>query len=124
MFYRDKNFSKILFVLIFQAILGLGFSTLCFIISNELRSLLSSLLGFALVFIPTLVYIKVAFSRGLVVLPDVAIKLHKKAIIYRLGITTILFILVFACYKNCNFFIFFVTYLVTLSGYWFSLLKW
>jgi F0F1-type ATP synthase assembly protein I len=123
MFSRDKNFNQVLTVLVLQCILGGSFSIICLLVTHELRDLFSAGLGFGLVVIPTLVYIKVAFAKGVIVLPHIAIGLHKKAIIYRFIISTVLFSAVCIGYKNCNFLILFLSYLVTLSGYWFGLLK-
>lgn len=123
MFFRDKNFNQVRLVLRLQFGLGGVFSILCLFVTQELHDFISAILGFMLVIIPTLVYIKIAFAQGMVVAPNIALQLHKKAIIYRFLASTALFGVVCLGYKSGNFLILFVAYLVTLSGYWFSLLR-
>ncbi|MFN7094365.1 MAG: hypothetical protein ACK4M7_03275, partial [Burkholderiales bacterium] len=61
--------------------------------------------------------------KGNIVYPTHALGSHQKAALIRFLVNMILFALVFISYPQCKVIELFLTYFVTLSGYWFSLIK-
>lgn len=118
----SKFSANIKLVLKLQLVFALVMTALSYMINRSAANLLSALVGGAIAIIPTQVYVKVAFSRGLVVNPNEALRLHKKAVVSRFLLTMGLFVLVLIMYRKCNFFVAFITYIVVLSAYWFGLL--
>lgn len=107
--------------LVLQALLGLFSVVISGLIFKTTNAILSSALGCSLVIIPTLVYIKIGFAKGMIVLPSEAFRLHKKAMVAKFTANLVLFLLVIILYRKCNFLILFLTYIVTLSSNWLNL---
>lgn len=103
--------------------LGMFISFITLLISGILNNLFSCLLGSLLVVIPSLVYAITAFSQGIVVTPNLAITLHKRAMLIKFVINFILFILVILAYRNCNYLLLFINYIITQVCGWLILLK-
>ncbi|MDQ5921975.1 MAG: hypothetical protein QG673_2034 [Pseudomonadota bacterium] len=106
-----------------QLWLGVITSIIVVISTRDFNKTLSALLGAVLAVLPTLAYAFIAFRNGLIAHPKTVMWQHKKAMIVRFMANFVLFIIVCLSYKNCDFFILFVTYLITLSAYWLSLVK-
>ena len=104
-----------------QLILGIICTVIVLICTRNGNDVFSSILGCLIALIPTFLYIKVVFRSGVVNYPRDALKLHKKAMIVRFLTSFGLFILVICLFKECNFLVLFLTYIMSLSAYWFSL---
>lgn len=123
MFKRNKYNAGIQAVVKTQAIFGLVCVLLIAGITRDFNSILSSLIGFGVAFSATIVYVLAAFYKGFIAYPNQVLKLHQKAVVLRFLVNLLLFMIVFISYRQCRFMLLLITYLVTLSGYWFSLLK-
>ncbi len=110
-------------VILWEVVLTLIFTLLVAVISKNFNSILSAFLGGVLVFIPTLVYSFFAFKKGVVAYPGVVLKRHQKAMVFRFLANFILFALVIIFYRQCNFLLLLIGYLVTIAGYWVSLIN-
>lgn len=106
-----------------QFLMGLACVLVVAVISRNANIILSASVGFSLACIPTIVYSMIAFSKGLVVLPSVAYMQHQKAMIVRFLLNILLFGLTVLYYRQCNFIVLFIAYFITLSAYWFSLIR-
>lgn len=123
MFYKSKRIVGVSQVIKLQLGLGSACSLLIALIMQDFNSILSALLGFALALASTVAYAKVAFAKGKIAYPAHALASHQKAALIRFLVNMILFALVFISYPQCKVIELFLTYFVTLSGYWFSLIK-
>ena len=123
MFYSSQHFNGVKNIVKLQLLFGCICIIFASLMSKSVNSALSAFLGLLLAFVPTLVYIKIAFAKGLVNYPSIILERHKKAMLLKFVLNFILFALVFIFYKKCNYFALFGTYIVTLSGYWISLIK-
>jgi F0F1-type ATP synthase assembly protein I len=123
MFYKSKRIVGVSQVIKLQLGLGSACSLLVALIMQDFNSILSALLGFALALASTVVYAKVAFAKGKIAYPAHALSSHQKAALLRFLVNMVLFALVFISYPQCKVIELFLTYFVTLSGYWFSLIK-
>lgn len=121
--YKNQRFILGQRVIKFQLALGVICTLAVALITQNLNSILSALIGVALVLLPTLGYAFVAFRRGVVAYPGVALGRHQKAMVLRFILNFVLFALVIINFRQCNFLVLLITYFVTLSGYWFSLIK-
>ena len=110
-------------VILWEVVLTVTFTLLVAIISKNLNSTLSAFLGGFLVFISTLIYSFFAFKRGVVAYPSIVLKRHQKAMVSRFLANFILFALVIIFYRQCNFLLLLIGYLVTIGGYWVSLIN-
>ncbi len=110
-------------VILWEFVLTLVFTLLVAFISKSFNNILSAFLGGVLVFIPTLIYSFFAFKKGIVAYPVVVLKRHQKAMVFRFLANFILFALVIIFYRQCNFLLLLIGYLVTISGYWVSLIN-
>ncbi len=122
MFINNKNFIAVVQVLKWQVIFGITAILFVSAIKHNVDSSLSALLGLLCVLLPTIIYIRVAFVKQVLAAENV-LKLHKKAMLLKFISNLILFALVFLFYKKCDVIVLFVTYIFSISGYWFSLLK-
>lgn len=103
-----------------QAALGFAAILLTAVISLNWHDIVSAVLGFSLVLMSTLVYVKIAWSKK--VLPAaVVFARHKKAELYKYLTNLVGFALVFILYKQVQILALFTAYIVTLSSYWFGL---
>ena len=105
-----------------QFCLGLLCVIVVGVITRNYNSMISALTGMGLVMLPTILYAIIAFSKGVVAYPEVALGRHQKAMVMRFLLNFALFALVLIYYRQCNFLVLFITYFVTISGYWFSLI--
>ncbi len=81
---------------------------------------ISAILGFLLALLPTLVYIRIAWSKK-VLPPDTVFAKHKKAELYKFFVNLFGFAIVFIFFRQVHALALFTTYVVTLSSYWFSM---
>ena len=121
MFINNKNFIAVVQVLKWQVIFGITAILLVSVIKHDINSSFSALLGLLCVLLPTIIYIRVAFVKQVLAAENV-LKLHKKAMLLKFISNLILFALVFLFYKKCDVIVLFMTYIISISGYWFSLL--
>jgi F0F1-type ATP synthase assembly protein I len=106
-----------------ETALLLMFTLVVAVVSRSCNSALSAFLGGVLVLLPTLIYSCLAFRQGLIAYPNVALRRHQKAMVFRFLANFILFALVTIFYRQCNFLLLIIGYFVTISGYWLSLIK-
>lgn len=92
------------------------------LLSLDVYVVASAFFGGALVFIPTLVYIRVAKMSRVLPTSQVFAK-HQKAELFKFFTNLIGFALVFILFKKVHVLALFATYVVTLSSYWLSLRK-
>ena len=92
------------------------------VLSWDVNVVVSALIGFLLVFIPTVVYVKVSNMKQIMPVYQVYGK-HQKAELMKFILNFIGFTIVFIFYKNVHVLALFITYVVTLSGYWLGLSK-
>jgi len=116
-FIEVKKTIKLQFILGICAVILISFFR-----SNQ-NSIISAVIGVFLVTIPTLIYVKIAFARGFIAYPNIALAQHQKAMLFRFFLNLVLFMVVAVVYRGCDFLALFTTYFITLSGYWFSLIK-
>ena len=110
-------------VILLEVILTVLVTLVVAIITKNYNNTLSVFLGGVLVMIPTVVYAFLVFRNGVVAYPGVALKQHQKAMVFRFLANFILFAIVIIFYRQCNFLLLLLGYLVTISGYWLSLIK-
>jgi F0F1-type ATP synthase assembly protein I len=120
--YSNSSFKIVKQILKTQLALGAIAVIILAIFRPNLNSVISATLGVSFVVVTTFIYAKIAFAKGLVLLPSVAFLRHQKAMFARFLINILLFILVFLIYRNCDFLALFTAYIVTMSSYWFSLI--
>jgi hypothetical protein len=120
---NDHKHSTIVYQLVkIQLFAGLVATAFVAAHKHNLNTLFSGLVGLALAIAPTIVYTKIAFSSGFVSTPTVAYTRHKKAMISRFMLNLSLFSIVALVYRHCDYTALLIAYIVTLSGYWISLL--
>ena len=110
-------------VILWEVMITFLLTFLVFINGKNYNNTLSVFLGGILVIIPTFIYSFTVFINGLVAYPSVALKRHQKAMVFRFLANFVLFALVMVLYRQCNFVLLFLGYIITLSGYWLSLIK-
>lgn len=110
-------------VILLEVILTTIATLLVVLISKNYNNALSVFLGGVLVIIPTTIYSFFVFKKGVVAYPSIALKRHQKAMVFRFLANFILFAVVIIFYQQCNFLLLLLGYLVTISGYWLSLIK-
>ena len=110
-------------VILWEVMITFLLTFLVFINGKNYNYTLSVFLGGILVIIPTFIYSFTVFINGLVAYPSVALKRHQKAMVFRFLANFVLFALVMVLYRQCNFVLLFLGYIITLSGYWLSLIK-
>ena len=93
------------------------------VVTRNYNSIISAFLGGVLVLVPTLIYVYIAFRKGVIAYPGVALGRHQQAMVLRFVVNFVLFALVVIIYRQCNFLLLLISYFVTLSGYWLSLVK-
>lgn len=120
--YSNSSFKIVKKILKTQLALGAIAVIILAIFRPQPNSVISAILGVSFVVMTTCIYAKIAFAKGLVLLPNVAFIRHQKAMFARFLINILLFTMVFLIYRNCDFFALFTAYIVTLSGYWFGLI--
>ncbi len=120
-----KNWHLILGHKVIRCELILALICICVIalFTRNYNSIFSAFLGGVLGLVPTIVYAYIAFRKGIVVYPEAALRRHQKAMVFRFIANFVLFTLVLIMYRQCNFLLLLISYFVTLSGYWFSLIK-
>ncbi|MBP9743351.1 MAG: ATP synthase subunit I, partial [Burkholderiales bacterium] len=128
LYSRPMDYKNLRFVFGQRAVkLQIGLSLICVvvtaIIAKNLNSIISAAVGGGLAIIPTLLYAYIVFRKGLINYPATTLRLHQMAMAVRFIANFVLFVIVCLNYKQLDFLILFVTYLVTLSAYWLSLIK-
>ena len=108
-------------VITLQFLLGLLCTLVVAGLTRNYNSTFSAVVGAGLVIFPTLVYSIIAFAKGSVAFPVIVLGRHQKAMIARFVLNFVLFFIVLVTYRQCDFVVLFSTYLITFSGYWFSL---
>lgn len=106
-----------------QLIMGLIATIALVAYRHNLNTAFSGIAGSFLAIVPTVVYAKIAFTEHLAVAPAIAFVRHKKAMLSRFLLNLVLFAIVLFLYKKCDYIALFVTYFITLAGYWVSLVK-
>jgi len=120
---NDRKHVTVVYQLVkIQLIAGLTAAAIVAAHKHDLNTLFSAIVGLVLAISPTIVYTMVAFSGGLVTTPTIAYTRHKKAMISRFILNLLLFGLVALIYRQCDYTALLITYIVSLSGYWISLL--
>lgn len=121
MWNKDVRLMPVWRVIKLQLAGGASCSLIALIIMQNRSYFVSALLGCIIAIIPTVVYIKIAFAKGVINYPQKALKQHKNAMVLRFLTSLLLFAVVFMCFKHCDFLVLFSTYIIVLSAYWFSL---
>jgi hypothetical protein len=105
-----------------QLFIALLLLIICLFMTNSCNSVLSATIGSLLVFSLTYLTYFLTLHNSLVVLPNIAIKNHKKTMIYKFFINIIFFLLIYILYKNCNYLWLFIGYISTQLSFWFVLI--
>lgn len=107
--------------------LQLGLTCLCIVvtscISRNFANVMSAAIGAGIVILSTLLYGRIALINNCLAYPAVALKRHQLAMLLRFMLSLILFALVAILYRQCNFVVLFVSYVVCSGSYWLSLLS-
>lgn len=106
-----------------QLILSIIFCLIVLLLSRNLNIAISAFVGSMIVVITNCSYICIAFSKGLVVEPNLALSLHKRAMLTKFVTNLVIFVLVFILYKQCSYLVLFLGYIVAQSSAWLMLLK-
>lgn len=112
---------RYLLVIKLQLILGIVASLACYTVDSTMVTGFSALLGMSLVVISTSAYLGLIWSRTVLAAEKVFAQ-HKKAMIVRYLTNFIGFLVIFTVFKDVNVFALFITYIVTISAYWLSLI--
>lgn len=112
----------VLRVIKYQLLQGVIAAFFILIIKKDLTAFLSALCGILIALIPTLVYAKVVISKNI---DDIhaTYRKHKLAIGLKFLSNAMCFLVVFLLYKNVNVLMLFITYIISLSGYWTSIIS-
>lgn len=110
-------------VLQLQILLALAVVLCAYLMRCNINDACSSIIGAVIAILPTLIYVRIAFKNGLVTSPIKALGRHQKAFFIRFALNLFLFLITFLFYRNCNFLILFISYVVVLGAYWLSLAK-
>ena len=105
-----------------QFFCGLAAVVFFSIVDFSYNTVISAVIGIIIAVTPTLIYAKLAFAKGLIVLPKEAFRLHKKAMVYKFISNLLLFVVVLSVYKKCNYVALYCSFLAALCGNWFSLI--
>lgn len=120
---QNKYLKKVRFVVYLQLSLGSLSTIAALIVTYSLNSTFSGFLGMLVAVVPTLVYIKFAFGKGLHQLPLDVWKNHKRAMQYKFITTLLVFASIFFLYRNCNFLVLFAVYIITSLANWLALIR-
>ena len=123
MISKHKHATTVFRLVKIQSVMGLVATVALAAYGHSINTAFSGIVGLLLAIVPTVVYAKIAFANHLVVAPAVAFARHKKAMLSRFLLNLMLFAIVLALYRKCDCVALFVTYFVTLAGYWVSLVK-
>ena len=93
MFYSNRHFKNVKNIIKLQLFMGLLCSIFTIVITKDINSSFSAFLGFILAILPTLIYIRIAFAKGLIAAPQVVLARHYKAMILKFILNIILFML-------------------------------
>lgn len=121
MIYKNRHLIFGQKVIKIQLVLGLVCALAVAGLTRNYNSVVSAVVGTGLVVLPTMAHSMIAFAKGSIAFPVVALGRHQKAMIVRFVLNLILFSAVLIVYRQCDFIVLFSTYLITFSGYWFSL---
>lgn len=103
-----------------QLLIGLLAVIIVLIFNKNLLSVISAFCGLAIAVIPTVIYVKLAWSNKVINSEQIFAR-HKKAELFKFILTILAFVLVFVCFKKVHILALFTTYVATLSSYWFCL---
>lgn len=120
MIYRQRH--QLRNLVLIQLGLGLIVSILFMLLKRNVNSTVSACLGAFMSVLLTIFSAKVAFAKGDIVLPKQAIAQHKKAMLVKWLLNILLFAVVLIFYKKCDYTALFISYSITLAGYWVSLI--
>lgn len=122
MFKQSKDSFVVHKVIKTQLVLAVA-GILCIgLVTRNFNSILSVMFGCIVAFVPTLIYVKVAFQKGLLAYPNQVLKRHQRAVVLRFLVSFFLFSLICYSYSSCNFLLLLVAYVITLSSYWIILI--
>lgn len=119
----DRNLTKVMAVVKLQILIAIAWILCTALVSKNLNSVYSSVIGTLIAVVPTYAYVRIAFRDGAVVTPIIALQNHKKAATLKFVLNLSLFLLVCLFYRSCNFLALFGAFFVVLSAYWLSLAK-
>lgn len=120
---QHKRIVSVAQTLKLQLMLSLIVVTLFVLFKQNINSILSSCLGGLVAIVATLIYVRIAFAKGVVAYPRDAYVRHKKAMLYRFVTNLVLLSLVFMFYRKCDSLAFMITYCVTFCAYWLALIS-
>ena len=121
MWNKSRSLAPVWRVVKLQLILAIICTLIVLMTVHSRNAVISSLVAAMIAIIPTALYIKIAFAKGVVNYPQNALKQHKKAMVARFLASLVLFFLVCCYFRQCNFLVLFIVYIIILSAYWFSL---
>ena len=119
----ENNRKSIIFIVSTQLIIGVFLILLTYALTRDFNDTNSLLIGVLMSIMSTLCYVLITFRVGFVHLPKIAYKNHQIAVIIKFMLNIVVFILVLNYYKNCNFLLMLIGYVLTMSSYWLSLIK-
>jgi hypothetical protein len=105
-----------------QLIIMILLVVICMLITKSNNSVLSVLMGSFLIITLTILTYWLILKNSFITLPEVAIKKHKKGLIYKFFINIIAFLLIYKLYKNCDYLWLFIGYIFTQMSFWLTLL--
>lgn len=122
MLSNSRHTTTVSRVIKIQLVLGLIATIILVMHKQSLNTVLSGVVGMLLATASTIFYAKVAFAKQLGISPLLAYARHKQAMIARFTLNILFFAIVLFFYKSCDYIALFVTYFITLAGYWLSLI--
>jgi ATP synthase protein I len=117
---KPASKSKIFNVLYLQLLLGSIVAVAVALFANPY--VVSAICGVTIALLSTGVYSYFTFRYGVVATPKTALRRHQVAMLIRFVVNAVGFLVVLLLYPHVNFIAMIITYCITLSGYWFSLL--
>jgi ATP synthase protein I len=100
-----------------QLFIVIACGLITFVVTHNLNTTISALLGGALVLLPAMLYVKFAYSRKVISAERVLAR-HKKAELIKFLANVGGFVVVFSCFRQVQALVLFAAYVVTLSSYW------
>ena len=123
MYNKNQQYSVVANLIKIQLIITILNIIVVSLVFKSLTDVLSVALGSTIVIVSSIVYASIAFSYGLIVIPNIAIKQHKKAMLTKFLVNFLLFVVVITLYKKCNYLLLFISYIITQSMACIVLLK-
>lgn len=124
MSYNSANdaLRQYIHVIKLQSLIGMLIIIVTAVKTLNLNATVSAILGFLLVLLPALVYIKIVWSRKVMPAEAVMAK-HKKAELYKFLMSLFGFAAVFIFFRQVHALALFTAYVVTLSSYWLCMFR-